>query len=261
MQTENFVLVEKYLSDNRIGKLVIGDYKRVMVPNQILLIEDDTAVAKSLKAGLEQEGYSVTWCKNGRSGIEFAQITPPHLFILDIRLPDSTGFDICRQLRQLQFKQPILMLTARADELDKVLGLEMGADDYMTKPYGLRELLARVRALIRRAYGDLAGTHNAQQLHIGDLTINLDAALVLRGQTTLNLTPTEYRLLIYLARHKGQALSRQQLLRDVWDDPGGVESERTVNVHIRRLREKVELDPSRPQMILTVPGIGYRMVI
>lgn len=231
-----------------------------MTPYHILLIEDDTAVATSLRAGLEQEGYRVSWCKNGRSALRAAQTEQPHLLILDIRLPDMTGFDICRQLRQQAFKAPIVMLTARQDELDKVLGLEIGADDYLTKPFGLRELQARIRAQLRRAYGRLATSNNSHTLQKGDLHFNLDAATVQRGSHTLNLTPTEYRLLVYLARHSGQALSRQQLLRDVWDDPGEVESERTVNVHIRRLREKVELNPSKPSLILTVPGIGYRFV-
>ena len=153
------------------------------------------------------------------------------------------------------------MLTARRDELDKVLGLEMGADDYLTKPYGLRELLARIRALLRRAYGDLSSqTTDQSNLHIADLTINLDTAEVQRGSESLNLTPTEYRLLVFLARHPGQALSRSQILEAVWQDTAGIESERTVNVHIRRLREKVELTPSKPTLILTVPGIGYRLI-
>jgi DNA-binding response OmpR family regulator len=225
----------------------------------ILLIEDDPAVADSLRQGLAQEGFSVTWRNNGREGVAFAEQYGPHLVILDVRLPDGSGFDFCRQMRQKGLQQPILMLTARREELDKVLGLEMGADDYMTKPYGLRELVARIRALLRRAYGDLAGA-TTNHIYVGDLTINLDTAQVTRGKSTINLTPTEYRLLIYLARHAGQALSRQQLLQAVWDDAAGIESERTVNVHIRRLRQKVEVTPNKPELILTVPGIGYRLV-
>jgi DNA-binding response OmpR family regulator len=162
-------------------------------------------------------------------------------------------------MRQRQLRQPILMLTARQDEMDKVLGLEMGADDYMTKPYGLRELLSRVRALLRRAYGELSAA-NANQLYAADLIIDLDQGQVWRGRRPLNLTPTELRLLAYLARHPGQALSRSQILEAVWGYDSSVEDERTVNVHIRRLREKVELEPSRPALILTVPGIGYRLV-
>jgi DNA-binding response OmpR family regulator len=228
--------------------------------SHILLIEDDPAVGRSLQTGLEQEGFKVSWQTSGREGISFAQEHQPHLIILDVRLPDGSGFDVCRQLRQHKLHQPILMLTARRDEMDKVLGLEMGADDYMTKPYGLRELISRVRALLRRAYGEFAQTgSNGQQLFLRDLLIDLDSGQVLRGQQELNLTPTEFRLLAYLGRNVGQALTRTQILASVWGYDADIESERTVNVHIRRLREKVELDPSKPTLILTVPGIGYRL--
>lgn len=228
-----------------------------MSQTRILLIEDDPAVATSLRAGLEQEGYAVTWRNGGQSGIEFAEQGNPDLIVLDVRLPDGSGFDVCRELRLRKVRQPILMLTVRSDELDKVLGLEMGADAYMTKPFSLRELLATLRALLRRAYGDLSSAE-FNTLRIHDLNINLDSNAVTRGNNTLNLTPTEYRLLVYMTRHKGQALSRSQILNAVWgyDD---IESERTVNVHIRRLREKVELNPSQPSLILTVPGVGYRL--
>ncbi len=229
-------------------------------PTTILIIEDDPAIAHSVQAGLAEEGYEVIWHKNGRDGIATAQAQNPYLIILDVRLPDGSGFDFCREMRQLGLKQPILMLTARRDEIDKVIGLEMGADDYMTKPFGLRELLARVRALLRRAYGDLSGIQSENVIFAADLTINLDTAEVLRGQELLNLTPTEYRLFVFLARHPGQALSREQILQAVWHDSEGVESDRTVNVHIRRLREKIELDPGKPAIILTVPGIGYRLI-
>jgi DNA-binding response OmpR family regulator len=225
----------------------------------ILLIEDDQAVARSLKAGLERDGFQVTWQDNGAKGIAYARQYHPHLIILDVRLPDSTGFDICRQMRQLGLHPPILMLTVRRDEMDKILGLEMGADDYMTKPYSLRELLSRVRALLRRAYGEFAGPAS-DQLYVGDLIIDRSRNLVWRGPHQINLTPTEFKLLVFLARHPGQALSRGQIVEGVWDYDADVESERTVNVHIRRLREKIELDPSRPTLILTVPGIGYRLV-
>lgn len=227
---------------------------------QLLIIEDDPAVGRSLQDGLRQEGFKVSWQTSGREGIAFAQQNQPHLIILDVRLPDGSGFDVCRQLRQQKFHQPILMLTARRDEMDKVLGLEMGADDYMTKPYGLRELISRVRALLRRAYGEFAqASSNSQQLFIRDLLVDLDRGQVLRGEQELNLTPTEFRLLTYLGRNMGQALTRAQILESVWGYDADVESERTVNVHIRRLREKVELDPSKPTLILTVPGIGYRL--
>lgn len=229
------------------------------LPSSILLIEDDPAVARSLQDGLEQDGFQVTWKQTGSAGTQFAQAYQPHLIILDVRLPDGSGFDICRQMRQAGLRQPILMLTVRRDELDKVLGLEMGADDYMTKPFSLRELLSRVRALLRRAYGELAGA-DGDRLYLQDLLIDRGRNQVWRGQREINLTPIEFRLLVFLARRPGQALSRTQIVEGVWGYEADVESERTVNVHVRRLREKIELDPSRPALILTVPGVGYRLV-
>ena len=227
-------------------------------PAHLLIVEDDPAIARSLREGLEREGYRVTHAATGADGIAYAQAHPPQLIILDVRLPDMLGFDVCRRLRELGLRQPIMMLTARQEELDKVLGLEMGADDYVTKPYSLRELLSRLRALLRRAYGDLASA-DADVLYAGDLVIDRTSGQVKRGNQTLNLTPIEFRLLAYLAQHAGQALTRAQILDAVWGYAVEVDSERTVNVHVRRLREKVEIDPSHPSLILTVPGIGYRL--
>jgi len=224
-----------------------------------LLIEDDAAVGRSLQDALERENYDVTWRDTGAAGVQYAKDHDPHLIILDIRLPDGSGFDFCRQMRQMQLRQPILILTARREEMDKVLGLEMGADDYVTKPYSLRELLSRVRAQLRRAYGELSAT-GADLLYAADTVIDLAQGKVSRGGDTINLTPTEFRLLVYFARHPGQALTRSQILAAVWQDDVPVESERTVNVYIRRLREKLEPDPSRPRLLLTVPGIGYRII-
>jgi DNA-binding response OmpR family regulator len=227
-------------------------------PYHILLIEDDTAVAESLLDALQQEGHKTSWKTSGRQGVQLAKTQHPHLIILDIRLPDGSGFDFCREMRQLALRQPILMLTAQQEEIDKVLGLEMGADDYVTKPFSLRELQSRIRAHLRRAYGELSG-QESNQLFVGDLLIDLDKMAVFRGEQPLDLTPTEYRLLVYLVRHAGQALSREQILTAVWGYDAAVEDEKIVNVHIRRLREKVELEPSAPTLILTVPGIGYRL--
>jgi DNA-binding response OmpR family regulator len=227
--------------------------------NRILVIEDDPAVARSLRAGLERDGYAVTCHATGAEGIAHARLHAPDLILLDVRLPDLSGFDVCREIRQLGLRQPVLILTVRGEEVDKVLGLEMGADDYVTKPYSLRELLARIRAQLRRAYGELAHA-GADLLYAGDLVIDRGSAQVWRGQELLTLTPTEFRLLVHLVQNPRQALSRAQILNAVWGYDAGIESERTVNVHIRRLREKVELEPSRPELILTVPGIGYRLV-
>jgi DNA-binding response OmpR family regulator len=225
----------------------------------ILIIEDDPGIATSLRSGLEREGYQVTWKDKGEDGIAFAQTQVPDLIILDVRLPDGSGFDFCRRIRTMNLKQPILMLTVRSDEMDKVLGLEMGADDYLTKPFGIRELLSRIRALLRRAYGELSTT-SSDLVYVRDIVIDRSQGRATRGDMPINLTPTEFRLLAYLAQHPGQALSRAQILDNVWDVDAGLMDERVVNVHIRRLREKIELDSSKPEILLTVPGIGYRLV-
>ena len=230
-----------------------------MNQSQILIIEDDPAVAQSLRDGLLREGFGVTAKSNAADGIAWVQNDTPHLVLLDIRLPDGSGFDVCRRLRQMGFHQPIIMLTARHDEVDKVLGLEMGADDYVTKPFGLRELLSRIRAQLRRAYGDYASA-DSNVVVVADLVLDQATGQARRGESIVALTPIEFRLLTYLARHRGQALTRGQIVEAVWGYASDLESEKSVNVHIRRLREKVENDPSHPQLILTVPGIGYRLL-
>jgi DNA-binding response OmpR family regulator len=224
----------------------------------ILLIEDDPAIAESLSEGLGQEGYAVHWESTGAAGVAYARDKSPHLVILDVRLPDGSGFDFCREMRRLGVRQPILILTVQGDEVDKVLGLEMGADDYLTKPYKLRELIARVRALLRRAYGELS-TAEADLLFVSDLVIDRASARVSRGDKRINLTPTEFRLLVFLAQHPGQVFSRGQLMDQVWGHSADYYDDKTVNVHIRRLREKIELDPSNPRLVLTVLGLGYRL--
>jgi len=225
----------------------------------LLLIEDDAAVAQALQEGLRREGYAVTWKTRGAEGMALAQQGAPHLILLDVRLPDGSGFDFCRQLRQKGLRMPVVMLTVQQDEMDKVLGLEMGADDYVTKPFSLRELLSRIRAQLRRAYGDLSNAE-ADRLLVGDLVVDLSRGQALRGDRPLNLTPTEFRLLVCLARHPGQVLSRAQIVEAVWGHAADADIERTVNVHIRRLREKIELQPSDPTLLVTVPGLGYKLV-
>jgi DNA-binding response OmpR family regulator len=229
-----------------------------MQQGQILLIEDDEGVALSLRDGLQREGYAVNWKDTGETGIAYALEHGVQLVILDVRLPDASGFDICRKLRQLGLHQPIIMLTVQNEELDKVLGLEMGADDYMTKPFSYRELLSRVKAQFRRAYGEFSAAES-NLLYVGDLVIDRSRAQVLKGNQILNLTPTEFRLLVYLAQNPQQVLSRSQIMDAVWGYELSPESERAINSHIRRLREKIEIDPSNPQIILTVLGVGYRL--
>jgi DNA-binding response OmpR family regulator len=225
---------------------------------QILVVEDDPAVAASLVEGIGGAGYQVHREATATGAVAHARAHPPHLVVLDVRLPDGSGFDVCRDLRQSGLRSPILMLTVQGDEIDQVLGLEMGADDYVTKPYRLRELLARIRALLRRAYGELS-SGEADVLYAGDLVIDRTSAQVTRGGRRIDLTPTEFKLLAFLAQHAGQVFSRGQLLQNVWGYSADLFDERTVNVHVRRLRTKIEIDPAEPMIVLTVPGLGYRL--
>lgn len=230
-----------------------------MSRSPILIIEDDPAIGKSLLAGLEQHGFEAHLCATGASGADYARRHASQLIILDIRLPDGSGFDFCRQMRQSGVRQPIIMLTAQLDEMDKVLGLEIGADDYMTKPFSLRELISRIRAQLRRAYGDYATAENSSLL-VADLVLDQNSGQALRDGKSINLTPIEFRLLTHLARNRGRAFTRSQIVEAVWGYTSDLESEKAVNVHIRRLREKIESDPANPALLLTVPGIGYRLV-
>lgn len=226
---------------------------------KILLIEDDRAVAESLMDGLQRDGYDVQWQSTGQGGIDYIESHAVQLIILDVRLPDGTGFDWCRKMRQAGIHQPIIMVTVRSDEVDKILGLEMGADDYVTKPYSYRELLSRVKAQLRRAYGEFAA-HDGNLIYVGDVVIDRQRGVVLRDNQEIYLTPIEFRLFVYLAQNPNQALSRLQIMEAVWGHDLTLESERAINSHIRRLREKVEIDPGNPRLIQTVLGIGYRLI-
>ncbi|MDB5074777.1 MAG: two-component response regulator [Chloroflexi bacterium] len=225
---------------------------------QILVVEDEAAVARGLQYALLQEGWGVTLARSGEEALAKIEDRAPDLAILDVRLPGMSGFDLCREIRRSR-TIPILMLTARVEEIDKVLGLELGADDYMSKPFSVRELVSRVRALLRRAYGTLASTDGRQsQLHAGNLRIDLERRRVFKGERRIDLTATEFELLAYLARHPGIVFTRDQLLRQVWDYDNFVGDEKTVNVHIRHLREKIEDQPDDPAHIITVRGVGYK---
>jgi len=226
--------------------------------NRILVVEDDPAVAQSLVEGVGAEGYDVHWEATGEGGLAWARDHGPHLVILDVRLPDVSGFDVCRRMRDLSLRQPVLMLTVQADEVDKVLGLEMGADDYLTKPYRLRELVARIRSLMRRAYGDLASVES-DVLYVADLVVDRTRGSVTRGGRDVGLTPLELRLLVFLAQHPAQVFSRAQLIEQVWGISPDLYDDKSVSVHVRRLREKIEIDPADPQIVRTVVGLGYRL--
>ena len=229
-----------------------------MTENSILIVEDEPAVARSLQYGLEFEGYIVTWAETGESALDIVHTQTPDIILLDIRLPDISGFDICRQLRAEGFRMPILMLTARDEAIDKILGLELGADDYVVKPYDLRELVARIRSLLRRAYGDLSTSSKGERITFGDIIVDLETILITRGGDPVTLTPIEFRLLRYLTSNPNRPISRSVLIDAIWGYEGDIGSDRTVDVHIRHLREKLEQDPSNPQFIQTVRGIGYK---
>ena len=229
-----------------------------MSDERIVLIEDDPAVAKGLSFALEQEGYAVNWAADGAEGHRLVANRSPHLIILDIRLPDTSGFDLCRRLRQEGFRQPILMLTARDEEVDKVLGFELGADDYVVKPYHLRELLSRIRALLRRAYGELSRRSSNEKITFDDITIDLELLQVYRDGRIVYLTPTEFRLLRYLISNPDRPVTRDQILEAVWGYHAEVGYDRTVDVHMRHLREKLERDPTHPRRLITVRGHGYK---
>jgi DNA-binding response OmpR family regulator len=225
----------------------------------ILIVEDERAVARGLEYGLSSEGFSVLWAETGERALEMARRHNPQLILLDIRLPDISGFDVCRQLRAEGKRMPILMVTARDEEVDRVLGLELGADDYVVKPFSLRELIARVRALLRRAYGDLAEPGPQQRLCWGDIEMDLERLEVYRRGQLVYLTPIEFRLLRYLASHAERPFSRAHLIETLWGYDSSVGAERTVDVHVRHLREKLEDDPSNPRWLVTVRGVGYKL--
>lgn len=228
---------------------------------KILVVEDEPTLLDTLIYNLKREGYAVEGVSDGRKAIAMAREMLPDLIVLDLMLPGMDGFEITRVLRQ-EMTIPILMLTARDGEIDRVLGLEIGADDYLTKPFSMRELMARVKALLRRVRIDQEKSAGKSQrvaeiLEFDNLVINLTRLEVILDGKVLPLKPKEYELLLYLGRHLGQVLSRDHILERVWgwDFSGG---SRTVDVHIRWLREKIEKDPANPTRIITIRSVGYR---
>jgi DNA-binding response OmpR family regulator len=194
----------------------------------------------------------------GQRALDVVHSQGLQLILLDLRLPDVSGFDVCRQLRAKGNRLPILMLTARDEEVDKVLGLELGADDYVVKPFSLRELLSRIRALLRRAYGELAPAEAGERVSFGDIEVDLERIQVYRQGRRVELTPTEFRLLRHLIAHPEQPFTRGALIEAVWGYGSDVSNERTVDVHVRHIREKLEADPAQPRWFVTVRGIGYK---
>ena len=222
---------------------------------KILLIDDDPLITEPLARSLRQHDYEVLIASNGRSGLDLALTENPHIVVLDIMMPEMDGWEVCRQLRQ-QSGVPILMLTALDDEIDRILGLELGADDYLTKPFSTRELLARIKAMLRRVAIDQT-VPQPQTLQSGDITLNFDTREVHKGERPLTLRYKEFELLVLLMSNAGQVVDRAEIFDTVWGTDW-LGDTRTLDVHIRWLREKIETNPSNPQLIQTVRGVGYR---
>jgi DNA-binding response OmpR family regulator len=220
----------------------------------ILIVEDEDTVREVVSEGLESEGYEVLLADNGLDGLRQAREEDPDLILLDLMLPEMDGLSICRTLRR-NSDVPIIMLTARGAEMDKIVGLETGADDYVVKPFSLGELLARIRSLLRRTSNDTQ--QNQMQLTDSNISLDLSSRRVSKDNEEVHLTQKEFDLLAELMRNKGAVLSRDLLLEKVWGY-NYIGNTHTVDVHIRWLREKIELDPSNPVRIVTVRGVGYR---
>ncbi|MDP2871092.1 MAG: response regulator transcription factor [Bacillota bacterium] len=225
---------------------------------RVLLVDDEPSLLKGVKLSLELEGYEVLTAADGNQALTVFSASDPDLIVLDLMLPGVDGLTVCRRIRETS-TTPIIMLTAKADDVDKVVGLEVGADDYLTKPFNTRELVARVRAVLRRVQFDRQAAAGAGEEHVlvlGDLTIDVHRRRVQRGDRPFDLTPTEFDLLAHLAAHPGRVFSREELLRNVW----GYEyfgDDRTVDVHVSRLRDKIEPDAQSPVYVLTSWGKGY----
>lgn len=222
----------------------------------ILVIEDDAAMSAGLRDNLEVEGYQVLTAANVRAGRELALRNRPDLILLDVMLPDGDGVSLCRNLRAQGLQQPIIMLTARGEEMDKVLGLEVGADDYLTKPFSLRELLARIHARLRR---DAAKSGAAAPTAVGMARVDFRRHELTRDGAVLEVSAKELELLRYLVEHRGEVVSREDLLVEVWGHQREIAT-RTVDNFIVRLRKKIEIDPAEPRYLITVHGSGYKLI-
>jgi len=226
--------------------------------SRILVAEDEPLIAGALEDDLTLEGYEVTVVADGLLASRRATQVPFDLIILDVMLPGRDGFDICRDVRAAGLSTPILMLTARAQEVEKVYAFEMGADDYVTKPFGTKELRARIKALLRRAGSGNTSTPSTASFTFGDVELDLDRGEVRRAGRPVDVTLTEFKLLTAFARNPGRVLGRQQLLDAAWG-PGIVLSDRAVDNHIVNLRRKIEPDPAEPRYLVSVRGLGYRL--
>lgn len=226
---------------------------------KILIVEDEPNMVAGLRDNFEFEGHEVISAPDGLSGLNRALHESPDLIILDVMMPRMSGLDVCKQLKAKRSSIPIIMLTARGQEIDKVVGLELGADDYVTKPFSIRELLARVNAVLRRTRPDHSQEQDAERYSFGDVEVDVRMCQVSREGQVLEFSTKEFDLLKYFLLHRGETLSRDKLLEDVWGYDH-FPTTRTVDTHILRLRQKVEPKPDDPRFILTVHGTGYKFV-
>jgi DNA-binding response OmpR family regulator len=229
----------------------VGDSGR-----KVLVVEPDSATRREIKLACEQDGYQVAETDNGAEALRQVEQLRPTIVLLEVTLPDAAGFDICRELRKIDTAVPVIMMSARSDEIDVVVALEIGADDYVTKPLRLRELVARMAAHLRRTRIESAETTRSR-LEFRDLVIDVNERRTYKGSKEVELTHTEFDLLTFLASNAGKVLSREKILNSIWGYEYPIET-RVIDVHIRNLRRKIETQPSRPYYILAVPGIGYR---
>ncbi len=227
----------------------------------ILIIEDDAQSRQVVRLATEAQSYILTEASSGDEGLELARASDPDLILLDINMPGMSGLDVCRKLRADGSLVPIIMLTAKSDTIDKVVGLEVGADDYVTKPFEVRELIARIGAHLRRIDADAAGEASSKsRREFPGLVIDTSRRQVWRDEVEVILTVTEFNVLALLTSRPGQVFSRSELLRDVWGYDVDIET-RTVDAHVYRLRKKIEVDSENPQYVHSVPGIGYRFSV
>ena len=228
------------------------------MPPTVLVVEDEPNLLTALKYTLEQAGYDALTATDGESGLRLTRTRGPDLVILDVMLPNIDGFEVCRMIRR-ESDVPILILTARGEEVDRVVGLELGADHYVTKPFSMRELMARIRNMLRRSVAPSSGSAggDAEEFRSGDLTVDLTSHSVLLDGRPVDMKPREFSLIALLVANKRRAFTRDQILERLWGHDY-IGDSRTVDVHVRWLREKIEPDPSKPRRIVTIRGVGYR---
>ena len=224
--------------------------------NRVLIVEDDPSLVVGLTAALEAEGHEVRVARTGPEGLRFALEDHPDLILLDLMLPGMSGFELCKKIRDQRLQSAVIILTSRSEENDRVFGLELGADDYVTKPFSLRELLARIRAHLRRGEGRATSVRGPKRFSFGEIQVDFDRLEVHRAGRRVPLTHREFRLLEYLIQHPGEVLSRERLLKEAWGHADN-QTTRTVDNHVLRLRKHIEPDPERPRYVRTARGAGY----